>query len=71
MIISVAQQMRFRVSATSRYNFELIPTLVIVEGEHRGEGRKERKTAEGRKKDTQVMFTQDILSPYLENLTGY
>ena len=36
-----------------------------------GEGRKERKTAEGKKKDTQVMFAQDILSPYLENLTGF
>ena len=36
-----------------------------------GEGRKERKTAEGKKKDTQVMFAQDILSPYLEILTGY
>ena len=34
VIISVAQQMRFRVSVTSRYNFELIPTLVIVESEH-------------------------------------
>ena len=50
VIITVAQQTRFKVSVTSRYNFELIPTLVIVESTEEKERKEEGKTGEGRER---------------------